>query len=167
MRVKAPGGLKTTIGPGESKKITAIIDTRYRRGKLNKDIRVITNDPDAKTLRLSIQANIVQDLYTQPFPIDFGEVKHGSSYEKEIVITNKGKKPISITEIKISQTKALTISPSDKFTLAPGQTRKFVLTLVPGLKEGKFRGSVIMMTDIEYLPRKIIFVRARVVGDND
>jgi len=143
------------------------IPTTYRRGKLKKDIKVVTNDPKAKTLTLSIQANIIEDLCIKPLSINFGIVKQGSSYEKEIVITNKSKNPVSIMDIELKMAKMLTISPPHKFTLAPGQTRKFVLTLVPGSKEGIVHGYLVVKTDIEYLPKKTIRVRAKVVGDNN
>ena len=93
-------------------------------------------------------------------------VKQGSSSEKEILITNKGKNPVSITDIVPRLGNMLTISPPHKFTLAPGQTRKLTLTLLPGSKVGIVHGSVIIKTDIEYLPRKAIRVRARIVAND-
>lgn len=166
MKVKAPGGLKTNIAPGESKKITVSTPTTLRRGKLKKDIRIATNDPEAKTLTLSIQANIIEDLYIRPLSINFGIVKQGSSSEKDLLITNKGKNLISITDIKPKMVKMLTISPSYKFTLAPGQTRKLVLTFIPGSNVSAVYGSVVIKTDIEYLPEKIIRTRAKIVANN-
>ena len=143
------------------------ISTTYRREKLKKDIHVRTNDPDAKTLTLSIQANITEDLSIQPLSINFGMVKQGSSTEKEIVITNKSKNPVSIMDIELKMGKMLTISSPHKFTLTPGQTRKLVLTLLPGSKVGIVHGYVVIKTDIEYLPKKTIRVRAKVVADNN
>ncbi|MCD6569737.1 MAG: DUF1573 domain-containing protein [Deltaproteobacteria bacterium] len=142
------------------------IPTLYYSGKLRKTIHIITNDPNAGTIKLNVSADIKEVLVVRPRYINFGKVKQGSTYKREITLTNKGEKEISITDIVLRPEGVMSIEPTNKITLIPDQEKTFSLLFTPSDKTGQFRGAIIIKTDINYLPKKIIRVQAKPLSNH-
>lgn len=82
-----------------------------------------------------------------------------------MTILNKGEEKISITDIVVKSEGLMSIQPTNRFTLIPGQSKTLSVSFTPSGKPGYFYGSIIIMTDAEYLPKKIIRARAKLLKD--
>jgi hypothetical protein len=155
-----------SIEPGGQGLIRVNIATVQMRGmKLKKDIEVSTNDPEKKDIIFTVQATIVEDLVFIPVFVNFGLVKQGSNFIMEIVLSNNGQDPVTITQIQTSPSDMLSISPCQRFTLKQGAKQRFVLTFTPGKSPGIIEGSVLMKTDKPGIPEKNLSVRAEIVAN--
>ncbi len=142
-----------------------MIPTLHYSGKLRKTIYVITNDPTVKTIKLSVSADIKEILAVVPRYINFGKIQKGATHKKEITILNKGEEKISITDIVVKPEGLMSIQPTNRFTLIPGQDKTLSVSFTPSGKPGYIYGSIIIKTDAKYLPKKIIRARAELLKD--
>lgn len=167
MNITAPGGQNLesrdkNIDPGQKQKILVSISTRGYTKTLNKKIKIQTNDPDSSTVILTMRAKILEMLSVNPKMINLGKVFQGSSHKREFTVINKGKENISITRITTKPDSLVSVDPKEPFVLKPGDGKKFKLMFNSGMSKGHTGGYVSLETDLEYLPKKIIRVRAQV-----
>ncbi|MBN1635719.1 MAG: hypothetical protein JW920_04365 [Deltaproteobacteria bacterium] len=160
----APGG--PDINPGESQQITIQIATISRKGSFRKDIYLTTNDPDAATAKLSIQADVQEVIVIEPRYINFGMIKAGATHHKAIQVINKGNDPLTITHISANPEQIVQLVPQEEFILAPKEHREILLTLTPVESKKNIYGNLIISTDLEYLPQKSIRFRAQVIPES-
>ena len=170
MRITAPGGQGIAsrgqnIEPGGTFKVVVSMSTRGYTKTLNKDIKIQTTDPQAGLVKLTMKAKIREVLRVAPRMVNFGKVKKGTTHTQALTVKNMGKEPIAIKEISARPDTMVAISPARAFTLNPGEERQFELTFNSGTSKGYTGGYVNLFTDIEYLPRKVIRVRAQVVEE--
>ena len=133
------------------------------RDNYTKDIEVETNDPAMPVLKLTVKAEIMQVLSIVPMAIDFGTVKVGSINKKTIMITNKGKVPITITSISANFPNVLSVTPQGKVKLDPGKSVSVELRYQPTQINNYFFSLLHVETDQENLKSKDARIRARVV----
>ena len=138
------------------------IVTKNLRGNYRKNIQVLTNDPAAKEITFSIQANILETLAIMPAYVNFGQVPVGAQKVVEISLSNNGEEPITIKEVSANPAERLRINPQPKLPLKPGEKKQLSLTLMAGKSPGIFDGSVHIKTDSALIPEKIIYVRAEI-----
>jgi len=99
--------------------------------------------------------------------IDFRKIKQKSTHQRDIIVQNNGKTPISITDISLELKKLSSISPNDPFILKPGESKTLVLTLSPGtFSKAAIYGSVTFKTDLEDIPKKSTRFRAYIFNEN-
>lgn len=170
MKITAPGGQGLAsrgqdIEPGGTFKLAVSMSTRGYTKTLNKQIKIQTNDPRAGLLRLTMKAKVHEILSVSPRLVNLGKVQKGSSHTRELQVENKGKDTVSITRIIAKPDTMITIAPAEPFILKPGEEKRFEITFNPGSAKGHTGGYVDLSTDMEYLPRKIIRVRAQVVEE--
>jgi len=139
------------------------ISTRGYTKTLSKQIKIRTNDRDAGTVILTMNARILEILSVDPPFVNLGKMAPGTIQGREVTVLNKGKDPVSISRITARPESTIGISPEQAFTLKPGEARKFEITFNSGALRGHAGGYVTLDTDLEYLPKKIIRVRAQVV----
>ena len=159
----APGGQE--ILPGKTQKLVVSISTRYIKGEYSKDIEVETNDPGMPILKLTMKMKIAEVLSIVPLDIDFGKVKPGSSNMKTIVITNKGKDPLTLTSISANPSTVLSVSQQGNVRLEPGRSVTIELRYQPTQSKDYFFGLFHVETDLENIKVKDARIRARVVRD--
>lgn len=98
--------------------------------------------------------------------IDFqlGTVMTGKVFEKEIGVTNLGKKNIGFLNTKQQPYLDVSVMPA---TLAPGSTGKIIMKFNPDLcyKIGKFDAEVTMQTDDPVNAYKFLYFSAYIVDD--
>jgi hypothetical protein len=100
-----------------------------------------------------------------PGYINFGKIQEGATHKRKITVLNKGEEKISITDIVVKPEGLLSIQPTNRFTLIPGQNKILSVSFTPSGKPGYFYGSIIIKTDITYLPEKILRVKAELLRD--
>jgi len=128
---------------------------------LFKEIKVETNDPKADLIVLTMKAGVFETLKVSPRLVNFGTVLQGKTETREVTVQNVSKKPLKITKVEATPSELLTVAP-DPFTLKPGQSVKLGIQLTPGASDGYIGGNVSLETDLSYLPRKTIHVRAAI-----
>ncbi len=101
------------VPPGGEAQVKATVNTKNRRGRLKKTVRVHSNDPDTPKLTLAIQAEILTDLIATPYIINFGRLAKGEKAEREITIRPSEPKRIRIVSLDIED-KRFTIKPKSK-----------------------------------------------------
>ncbi|MBN1635717.1 MAG: DUF1573 domain-containing protein [Deltaproteobacteria bacterium] len=114
---------------------------------------------------MNVLANIVETLSLDPRYINFGKIKKGSQNQQEILITNKGKSLIAITEISVKPEGLARVSPRDECTLGPGEFKKLVLSINPTKNKGSVYGTLSFHTNLEYLPQNSIRFRAQIIAE--
>jgi uncharacterized membrane protein len=161
--VTAPGGQE--ILPGKTQKVVVSVPTRYVKGEYSKDVEVETNDPGMPVLKLTMKMKIAEVLSIAPLDIDFGKVKVGSVNKKMIVITNKGKDPLTLSNITANPSGVLSVSQQGKVRLEPGKSVTVELRYQPSQPDDYFFGLFHVETDLENIKYKDARIRARVARD--
>jgi len=139
------------------------ISTRGYTSTLRKEIKIRTNDRDAGTVALTMNARVLEILSVNPPFVNLGKMAPGTIKSREVTVLNKGKDPVSISRITARPESTIGISPETAFTLKPGEARTMEITFNSGALRGHAGGYLTLETDLEYLPKKIIRVRAQVV----
>lgn len=154
------------IKPGQKGAVTVSIPTINRKGAYRREIMVGTNDPAHKEIRLSVAAQILETMSIEPQYIDFGPVKNGSIYKRELIITNNGRESFTIMGTACEPAGVVAISPSlNKITLKPGDESTIEVTLAPSARTGLIEGRITILIDRRAIPDKIVFVRAETDKD--
>lgn len=124
---------KRKLAPGEKTKLTAVFDSGRFRGSVTKNIYVYSNDEENPITKLSIHADIIQDLQVTPASIYFAGLKSGESVQREIEIKNLSSEPVRIREIA-STVSAVEVQ-LDKPLLEPGEVTVLRLR-IPKVEKG-------------------------------
>ncbi len=130
------------IKPGESGKVRVEFDTAGFSGNKVKTVEVLTSDPDAPEVVLTLRGTVVPGVNAEPRRIEFGELSPGNDsngWTKEFTVTlTKG------TELKIekvaSYSKFLTVTQVGGSE--SGQTYKVELS--KDAPKGEFRDRVVV-----------------------
>jgi hypothetical protein len=93
---------RTRIPPGQSGELRTVYDTRDRSGDLESTVLLVTNDPKAEFVKLTIGGK-VKKPYIHPRSIDFGEARAKDFAEKTVVITKLTKAEMQITDVNTSK----------------------------------------------------------------
>ena len=101
-----------TIPAGESRWITAYVDTLYKKGERNFGVRFRTNDPEEPEFVVILAGEILQVYELEPQTVWFQDVNAGQGAEARLWLRHRHGKPIKITELVSSDPSiALTIDP--------------------------------------------------------
>jgi hypothetical protein len=170
--VTVPGGRQTetdrySIDPDASQAVKVIIPTRYIRSREpyeKNDIKIETNDPDNGLVRLAMKFQVYDVLVITPDPVHLGTVKPLSEGSREVTITNRTKKPVTLTRLSTTPQTALKVSRSGGITLEPGSSVTVSLTYKPSAPQKNFLGLFQIETSMEGLPLKTVQVKASAAG---
>jgi hypothetical protein len=160
VEISAPGG--QTIEPGKTGRIAVKMSTRSYTNELVKEIRVETNDPERNMITFTMKALVVEALKVTPRLVNFGKMLQGETSTRSITLENRGKEPVRVTSVKAVPPSLLSLGQTDPFILNPGQKRTLDLTVSSGSSEGFVSGYVNLETDLDYLPKKTVRIRAEV-----
>ncbi|HPW68886.1 MAG: hypothetical protein WDA72_09490 [Desulfomonilia bacterium] len=138
------------------------ISTRSYTSQVLKHIRVETNDPEAGLVTLTLKAQIVEILKVTPRLVNFGKMLQNQTSVRELLCENQGKDPVRILSVEAKPPALLSLGEQEPFVLNPGQSRKIAMKLSSGSSEGYVHGYVMLKTDLEFLPEKVVRVRADV-----
>ncbi len=139
-----------SIPPGDSSKITVNFTIGSYRGKVTKNVRVVSNDPADSTLFINFSLNILDVLQSEPIFFYFDSIKADTPATKLIHLTNATASPVFIfrTLYKDSSIRALRLG---RRKLRPGEKTDLTLTVVPR-HEGYFQGELVLKTDFKEAP---------------
>jgi len=140
------------------------ISTRHFRDSLLKVIEIQTTDPVTPLVSLTMKAKIIEIVSVVPKDINFGDVRPGSMYKREITITNKSKEPVAITKINAKPAMILTVSQQGEVKLAPGKSCTVELRFQPTQSDERFFGLMSVETSLENV-HKTVRIKARVMKD--
>jgi len=141
------------IPAGQTGKIIATVDTKKYRGKLDKTITVVTNDPDNKKLTLHLYCSII-GVKILPATHAYFNAHLGESQTKELTVATLGEGPIDVHAIaskpniqiqleKLNEPKPANVSDYWK-------QYKLLITIPENFPEGRFSESVTLATNCQY-----------------
>ncbi|NIA31221.1 MAG: hypothetical protein GWP06_15095 [Actinobacteria bacterium] len=141
------------IPAGQTGKIIVTVDTKRFRGKLDKTITVVSNDPDNKRLTLHLYCSIV-GVKILPATHAYFNVHLGESQTKELTVATIGEGPVTVHAIaskpnilvrleKLNEKKPANVSDYWK-------QYKILITIPENFPEGRFAESVTLATSCQY-----------------
>ncbi len=143
------------------------ISTRSYTSQVFKNIRVETNDPESGLVTFTLKAQVVETFKVAPRLVNFGKILQNQTSVRELVCENRGGKPVRILSVETKPPTLLSLGEQAPFVLNPGQSRKIAVKLSSGSSEGYVHGYVRFKTDLEFLPEKVVRVRADVKKQQD
>jgi len=141
---------KTDLAAGESTSIAVQVDTRRLSGPFQKPIFVQFDRPKSEEVRLSVKANIRDDLHVSPESLAFGRVKRGSSSEASVTVLISG-----LADCKLQEAKCDSSYLRARIERLPADSGEYRVTaqLRPGLPTGRWYSTVWVTTNNSALPR--------------
>jgi len=141
------------IPPGQTGKIIATVDTKKYRGKLDKTIVVVSNDPDNEKITLHLYCSII-GVKILPATHAYFNAHLGASQTKELTIATLGEGPIDVHAIasksniraqleKLNEQKPANVSEY-------WNQYKLLITIPENFPEGRFSESVSLATNCQY-----------------
>ncbi|GAF78989.1 unnamed protein product [marine sediment metagenome] len=118
----------------------AVFDSRQFRGQVIKNIYVYSNDLENPIKKLSIQAEIREDLKIRPSTVYFAGLKAGEKVERNLLIKNLSPDTIRIKEIA-STISSINLELS-KMTIEPGDSANLKLVINEVKKKMKLMGEL-------------------------
>ncbi len=143
------------------------ISTRSYTSQVLKHIRVETNAPEAGLVTFTLKAQVVEIFKVAPRLVNFGKILQNQTSVRELVCENQGGEPVRILSVETKPPTLLSLGEQEPFVLNPGQSRKIAVKLSSGSYEGYVHGYVKIKTDLEFLPEKVVRVRADVKKKQD
>ncbi len=150
-----PSVEKRKLAPGEKTSLTAVFNSDRFRGSVTKHIYVYSNDDKNPITKLSIHADVKQDLQVNPSSIYFAGLKSGESVQRKIEIKNLSGQKVRIREIA-STVSAVEVQ-LDKPLLEPDEVALLRLS-IPKVEKGmKLTGELTIFNDSHEEELKIRF----------
>lgn len=149
------------IPPGGEGKIE--VTFKPKENKKESNITVTTNDPGQKTVELKVRASVHVVLATKPGRINFGRLKKGSPSSKYVSLKGADKDSVKITSVQ-SKNKHIEVETNPEGFESDKQ-KKIKISVLPGMKAGKFRDRVTIYTDHEKINKLVLYVYGEVLGN--
>ena len=125
------------IAPGEQGEVKAVFDSTRFRGRVTKTIYLYTDDPVHRETHFTLSGEVLAKLVANPAKLVFDNLSPGVERKATIAVTNQGQERLQLEAAKTSIGElAATLEGS---TLAPGETTRLLITVLP--KEGTTRFS--------------------------
>jgi len=86
--------------PGESGEIRAKFNSGSFRGKITKTITVETNDPERKTVQLSVVGYVTPAVEVYPSSINFGTLKKGKTFRQTLILKPQDPSKFSVKSVE-------------------------------------------------------------------
>jgi len=119
---------KETVEPGDTTEIEATFSIGRRRGRQQKKITVMVNDPNNQQIILMLRGNVKIIAQFEPERLSFAHIDLNKPVTKTVTMTNKGDKPMTFTGFKVSS------DPQDQLSvkLAKSDQTELPLVINPG-----------------------------------
>lgn len=157
------------IPPGQTGKITATLSTKNYRGTINKSIVVVSNDPVNPRVKLYLKCSIL-GVKILPMSRAYFNARLGASQTKEFTIATLGEDPLTVyarssnPDIKVKLEKVVNETKPSGDSEYWNQYKLFI-TIPHNFPEGRFAGSITLVTDSKYDPSIKISVSGMVQPD--
>ncbi|UCH65001.1 MAG: DUF1573 domain-containing protein [Ignavibacterium sp.] len=158
---------KTELGPGESTNLTVSFNSKGRRGKQKKIVRIETNDPENPQQIITIKGNVVvEKANNDAQPVlkfsetqhDFGKIEQGKVVEHTFKFQNTGKSILKINDIKTSCGCTAALVSNEK--IAPGEEGTLLVELDTKNRRGKMSRTITINSNDPKEPTKVLTVYA-------
>lgn len=169
---------KMEFAPGEGDTITLNFNSTGKPGHQERILRVLTDDPEASDIPLTIVVEVRQSIYLKPASLQFGDVYEGDAKSVSAELINISEMPIKITRTAVTGSLADTPSAplvnvtdpepyTDPATGTKGTRSIVTVTLPRESQRGMINGNVILTTDQPKRPTINLFFQGRVRGAVD
>ena len=137
-----PGG--QDVKPGAQTKVQVRIQSAGLRGKVHKDIFIVTNDPASPTVKITLSGEVREVLALRPAYVNFGTLRRGKAAVRELALTNQGAVPVVITGMEARPERLFSVDATTPLTLGPGETRTLKISCSADTSDERAYGTVIM-----------------------
>jgi len=151
------------IQPGQTGTIDVTFNTGTRQGKNEKTITVTTNDPLQQTVTLKIAADIEVVLALQPQQLVMGQIKKNEPIIRYAGLIGNDKNTAKIISAESSHKLMKVAVNNQGFDNNP--EKKIKITVLPGLKPGRFQERVTITTDHPSVKTLMLPVSGEVMGN--
>lgn len=93
---------KTELAPGDTAHLPITLNVSSYTGKVNKTIAVHTNDPDHRSIDISLNAFVIRPLTLFPNFLNFSNLVVGEQTIAKIVLSNSSEQSIKIKSVEIT-----------------------------------------------------------------
>lgn len=148
-----------SIAPGQSAQLKATLSTTEFSGLQAKKIRLTTNDPEKRSVELTLEGEILPLITVDPPRLYLRKLDSGKELSQSFTVTLKPELNAQVTEVKAG---------SEKVRLALSEIengKKITATLAPNLPLGVFSDQIVVATSSAKVPMARIPIFAYVVGD--
>jgi hypothetical protein len=165
--VDSPCGCTTTnlekynIPPGDSSRLSILINTSILLGNVHKYVLVVSNDLSHRNLIVRYAMNVITILDVTPPYLYLGDIDLNKDATGQLMLRNSGKKPVHILKAS-SRSGKLILSPVPGI-MAPGDSILISVKLNLG-EPVTFKDEIRLETDAEAQPMMRISVIARGKG---
>lgn len=107
------GKMKDTVVPpgGHTMLKVTILPNLYYAFRLQKDLYIYTNDPDAPLVSLTVTAEVDPEFSLEPEEANFGELQKGDVVRKTLLFRQVGPEPVDVVGLKqVSKSRGLFLS---------------------------------------------------------
>jgi len=136
-----------------------------RSGKRSKTVRVYTNDPQNKFVKLTVSADVKVVLAAKPNRVYFGTFKKGETPIKYIRLTGLDSEQTRITRVETAARKKILkteISSESPVVLA---APRVMVSVLPDVAVGRLRERITLYTDHEKIKKITVYAYGEVKGD--
>lgn len=148
------------IPPGGEGKVTLTLDLRGYNGPVRKDAKVISNDPENSSLKLTVMGTVKQVVQVRPGTSLF--FRGAADRIKEAVVELIGTwKPFQISKMESNLDGKISY---ELQTVVPGQHYRLKVNNLA--KEGSYSGYIILTSDLPRGQIPTIRVSGRIEGDH-
>ena len=116
------------IAPGDTGDFPFTLSTKRMKGKFSKPITVETNDPNNKSLRLTLSGQVQELINVSPAFVQFGRVEPDEAQTRKVMITNKSETPL---ELSLDSSSMSPVFKGDLAEVIPGQQYELTVTATP------------------------------------
>jgi hypothetical protein len=101
---------KWSLAPGEATEIEATFDPKGQKGSVRKSIEVVSNDPTSPDTRLTLEAEVVQEIMPSVESVYFHQVPKGTPSHSSIRYASGNGEAVQIVDAKAPGAPFLTFS---------------------------------------------------------
>ena len=137
--------------------------TGTKGGKREKTITVTTNDPEQKTVKLKVRADVQVVLSTKPSRINFGRLKKGDTATKYVSLIGSDKDVI--TSISAKSGNEHLKAETNISGYENDKDKKIKVTVNSDIKVGRFSDRININTDNKKVEKLVVYVYGEVEGN--
>lgn len=152
------------IPPGGRGEVALDVNTWRLKGKIQKEAKVISNDPKHPVVPLKLKAVVKQSFDITPKSYKKFTTKKGEAWTSEFKISSQRKKDFKIVSVGTS---AKTIKATYKLLKdnpREGNLYSLMVTVSPEAPIGDLKGAVKISTDIPDAPPAVISLMGKIEG---
>lgn len=150
----------STIRPSGAAVLDVSVDTSTLKGRVRRDITLVTDDPVHKTVVFALAGVVSAELESSEAYVDFGTIADGGDVVRAIYLGTNVNRDIELLSIRSTDPKVgVTV---DSTTIHPGTPAVMTLRCLPNTGGGRIFGNVIVATSSSVKPELRIPIRGTV-----